>query len=328
MTSQSSYRMPAPLKRGAIKTKGDAELGNSIIIFSVIMILVLVGVYAYLLYVEKKNTSWIDKQASHARMAYSFKKIKFIGWLQGKMAMKLAITNTGTKQDNERYAIVALGIIAAFATVLFILMSSMIDRWYSFILVLAMSIVIPVVFFNIYHELMLSKMIKELPLALDEFCSSYRNSNKIFTALRDSYPNMPKMISKEFERLYKSYNIDFEEGIEFFRSRVKNDWAGIFASLLVINHTQGGSIVQQLDDLNSEIENDILSREKTRSKMLGFKLISLSTLALVPAVIYANMLMSENAKEYYATTQGMNDIQLTMVVGFITFLCTLFVEKL
>ena len=74
--------------------------------------------------------------------------------------------------------------------------------------------------------------------------------------------------------------------------------------------------------------DDILSREKTRSKMLGFKLISLSTLALVPAVIYANMLMSENAKEYYATTQGMNDIQLTMVVGFITFLCTLFVEKL
>jgi len=303
-------------------------LGNSIILFALIMIIVLAGVYAYLLYVEKKNTSWIDKQASHAKMAYSFKKIKFIGWLQEKMATKLAITNTGTKQDNERYAIVALGIIAGFAAILFVLMSSMIDRWYSMLLVMTISITIPIVFFNIFHEIMLSKMIKELPLALDEFCSSYRNTNKIFTALRDSYPNMPKMISKEFERLYKSYNIDFEEGIEFFRSRVKNDWSSIFASLLVINHTQGGSIVQQLDDLNSEIENDILSRDKTRSKMLGFKMLSLSSLALVPAAIYANMLMSENAKQYYATTQGMNDIQLTMVVGFITFLVMLFIEKL
>jgi pilus assembly protein TadC len=139
---------------------------------------------------------------------------------------------------------------------------------------------------------------------------------------------MPKTIAKEFERLYKSYNIDFEEAIKFFRERIKNDWAGIFASLLLINHTQGGSIISQLDDLNTEIENDIISRDRTRSKMMGFKVMSLGSLLLTVGAVFANMMISESAKEYYMNPIGQNEILFTLAVAFTVFLSMLVVEKL
>ena len=171
-------------------------------------------------------------------------------------------------------------------------------------------------------------MIKQLPRAIDEFASSYRKSNKVFHALKDSYAFMPKVIGKEFERMYKSYNTNFEESIEFFRDRVKNDWAGIFASLLLINHIQGGSIITQLDDLNTEIENDIVARDRTRSKMLGFKLMALGSLLLVVAAVFANMTMSEDAKLYYMNVAGQNEIIITLAIAFMTFLVMMIIEKL
>ena len=199
---------------------------------------------------------------------------------------------------------------------------------YAIILLLAIGLVIPWMLFNIFYEAQLAKMIKQLPQAIDEFASSYRKSNKVFNALKDSYQYMPKVVSKEFERLYKSYNIDFEEGVEYFRARVKNDWAGIFASLLLINYTKGGTIISQLDDLNTEIENDIIAKDRVRSKMLGFKLVALSSLLLIVLAIFANMMMSESAKEYYMNVAGQQEIILALAVGFITFLCMMLVEKL
>ena len=193
---------------------------------------------------------------------------------------------------------------------------------------MAIGIAIPWMIFTIFYEAQLSKMIKQLPTAIDEFASSYRKSNKVFNALRDSYQYMPKVVGKEFERLYKAYNIDFEDGIEYFRERIKNDWAGIFASLLLINYTKGGTIISQLDDLNTEIENDIIAKDRLRSKMLGFKLVALSTLLLVVLAVFANMLMSESAKEYYMGVNGQQEILIALSIAFVTFICMMVVEKL
>jgi hypothetical protein len=62
--------------------------------------------------------------------------------------------------------------------------------------------------------------------------------------------------------------------------------------------------------------------------MLGFKLVALSTLLLVVAAIFANMLMSESAKEYYMGPIGQQEIVITLAISFITFLCMMLVEKL
>ena len=91
---------------------------------------------------------------------------------------------------------------------------------------------------------------------------------------------------------------------------------------------QGGSIIAQLDDLNTEIENDIMAKEKTRSKMLGFKLMALAGLGLTVAAVFANMMMSESSKQYYMNPAGQNEIILTLAVAFVVFLCMLIVEKL
>ena len=51
-------------------------------------------------------------------------------------------------------------------------------------------------------------------------------------------------------------------------------------------------------------------------------------IALIVLVIFANMMMSESAKEYYMNVNGQNEIMLALVVGLITFLCLLVVEKI
>jgi len=304
-------------------------IGDHLLVFVIIAVVALVAALIYIVYVEKRSSAWLSQREHTAKMVFSLKNMPFLYSVQTKIANKLAIANTASKQENEKYAIYVIVFITISAIAIIASLWQFVNNFaYAFILLLAIGIVIPWMIFNIFYEFQLASMIKQLPQAIDEFASSYRKSNKVFNALKDSYQYMPKVVSKEFERLYKSYNINFEEGVEYFRSRIKNDWAGIFASLLLINYTKGGTIIAQLDDLNTEIENDIIAKDKVRSKMLGFKLLSLSTLALTVGAIFANMMMSDSAKEYYMNPMGQQEILLTLLVGFITFLCMMIVEKL
>ena len=292
----------------------------------------LIAVYIYMDYKDRKATSWINKRENAVKTAISLKKYPLLYKIQSKIAFKLAITNTSSRQENEQYALYVLIFIVVFAVALMFVWLKVFENMffvpYFFALLFAISVTIPWMLFSLYHEAQLAKMIKQLPRAIDEFASSYRKSNKVFHALKDSYAFMPRVIGKEFERLYKSYNTNFEEAIEFFRERVKNDWAGIFASLLLINHIQGGSIITQLDDLNTEIENDIVAKDRTRSKMLSFKLMSLGMLLLVVGAVFANMIMSPDAKAYYMNVAGQNEIIITLAVPFMTFLVMMIIEKL
>jgi len=306
-----------------------SNFGSSLLIFIAVLLVILVGVVCYLVYTEKKNSAWLNQRKSTVKAVYSLKDFPLLYNIQTRIANKFAITNTASRQENEKYALYVMGFILICAIGIVALLWPFVNRYpYAIVLVSIIGIVIPWMLFTIFYEAQLAKMIKQLPTAIDEFASSYRKSNKVFNALRDSYQYMPRVVGKEFERLYKSYNIDFEDGIEYFRDRIKNDWAGIFASLLLINYTKGGTIIAQLDDLNTEIENDIIAKDRVRSKMLGFKLIALSTLLLVVLAIFANMLMSDSAKEYYMGINGQNEIIIALVVAFITFLCMMVVEKL
>lgn len=306
-----------------------ANLGNGMLIAIIIAIIVLVVVATYTLYIEKKNSSWLNQRENAIKAVYSLKKIPFLYTIQTRIANKFAITNTGSRQENEKYALYVMAFILIVAVGITCGLWRFVSSFpYAIVLIGAIGFVIPWVLFDIFYEAQLAKMIKQLPQAIDEFASSYRKSNKVFNALKDSYQYMPRVVGKEFERLYKSYNIDFEDGVEYFRSRVKNDWAGIFASLLLINYTKGGTIISQLDDLNTEIENDIIAKDRVRSKMLGFKLIALSSLLLVVLAIFANMMMSASAKEYYMNPAGQEEIILALVVSFITFLSMMIVERL
>ncbi len=303
--------------------------GHGLLIFILVAVVILLGIAIYITYTEKKNSAWLNQRKSSVRAVYSLKNIPILYGIQTRIANKFAITNTGTRQENEKYALYVMGFILICAIGIIALLYPFVSTYpYAIILIAAIGLVIPWMIFSIFYEAQLAKMIKQLPQAIDEFASSYRKSNKVFNALRDSYQFMPRVVGKEFERLYKSYNIDFEDGIEYFRARIKNDWAGIFASLLLINYTKGGTIIAQLDDLNTEIENDIIAKDRVRSKMLGFKLVALSTIVLVVLAIFANMLMSDSAKEYYMGYAGQNEIIIALTIAFITFLCMMIVEKL
>jgi len=306
-----------------------SRVGGSLLIIIPITLVILIGILIYIIFVEKRNRAWLEQRKSSVKAVYSLKSMPLLYKIQTRIANKFAITNTASRQENEKYALYVMVFIIACAALIVGVLSQFTSKYpYAFILLIAIGLVIPWMLFSIFYEAQLAKMIKQLPTAIDEFASSYRKSNKVFNALRDSYPYMPKVVGKEFERLYKAYNIDFEDGIEYFRDRIKNDWAGIFASLLLINYSKGGTIIAQLDDLNTEIENDIIAKDRVRSKMLGFKLVALSTLLLVVGAIFANMIMSASAKEYYMGVAGQGEIILTLVVAFITFLCMMLVEKL
>ncbi len=306
-----------------------SRFGTKLLIFIIVALVILIAVAVYITYVEKRNSAWLNQRKSSVKAVYSLKRMPLLYSIQTKIANKFAITNTASRQENEKYALYVMAFILICAIAIVALLYPFVSNYpYAIVLIVAIGLVIPWMLFTIFYEAQLAKMIKQLPQAIDEFASSYRKSNKVFNALKDSYQYMPRVVGKEFERLYKSYNIDFEDGIEYFRARIKNDWAGIFASLLLINYTKGGTIISQLDDLNTEIENDIIAKDRVRSKMLGFKLVALSTLALVVLAIFSNMLMSESAKEYYMGISGQNEIIITLTIAFITFLCMMLVEKL
>jgi len=305
------------------------EIGMGLLIFILVLVVILIGIAGYIIYTEKKNSAWLNQRKSSVKAVYSLKSIPFLYSIQTRIANKFAITNTGSRQENEKYALYVMAFIVVCAISIVALLYPFVSSYpYALILITAIGLIIPWMLFTIFYEAQLAKMIKQLPQAIDEFASSYRKSNKVFNALRDSYQYMPRVVGKEFERLYKSYNIDFEDGIEYFRDRIKNDWAGIFASLLLINYSKGGTIIAQLDDLNTEIENDIIAKDRVRSKMLGFKLLALATLGLVVLVIFANMLMSESAKEYYMGIVGQKEIVIALFIAFVTFVCMMVVEKL
>lgn len=305
------------------------KFGSSMLIFIIVAIIILLGIVVYVMFVEKRNSSWLNQRENAIKAVYSLKKFPFLYAIQTRIANKFAITNTGTRQENEKYALYVMAFILIMAISIIAGLWQFVSSYpYAIILLLAIGLVIPWTLFDIFYEAQLAKMIKQLPQAIDEFASSYRKSNKVFNALKDSYQYMPKVVGKEFERLYKAYNIDFEDGVEYFRARVKNDWAGIFASLLLINYSKGGTIITQLDDLNTEIENDIIAKDRVRSKMLGFKLIALASIVLIVLAIFANMMMSPSAKEYYMNAAGQAEIMLALVVGFITFLCMMIIERI
>ena len=77
------------------------------------------------------------------------------------IANKLAITNTGTKQENEQYAVYVMLFVAVFAIVVVVGFSSIVNISvpYFFALLLAIGIVIPWMLFNIYYEMKLAKLI-------------------------------------------------------------------------------------------------------------------------------------------------------------------------
>ena len=57
-------------------------------------------------------------------------------------------------------------------------------------------------------------------------------------------------------------------------------------------------------------------------------MMALGSLLLVVAAVFANMMMSADAKAYYMNVAGQNEIILTLAVAFVTFLCMMIIEKL
>ena len=73
-----------------------------------IALVIMVGAIIYIMYIEKRNMSWLNQRKATVQAVYSMKKIPFIYNIQTKIANKIAITNTATRQENEKYALYVL----------------------------------------------------------------------------------------------------------------------------------------------------------------------------------------------------------------------------
>src|SRR5574344_1742554 len=91
------------------------KFGNSILVFTIIMIVVLLGVVMYIMFLEKRNSAWLNRRESTVKAVYSLKKFPALYAVQTRIANKFAITNTGTRQENEKYALYVIAFILVVA---------------------------------------------------------------------------------------------------------------------------------------------------------------------------------------------------------------------
>ena len=86
-------------------------LGPNLLIFVAVLIVALIGIVIYITYTEKKNSAWLNQRKSSVKAVYSLKNVPILYNIQTKIANKFAITNTGSRQENEKYALYVMGFI-------------------------------------------------------------------------------------------------------------------------------------------------------------------------------------------------------------------------
>ena len=138
-----------------------SKLSSSLLIIVLIAIIVLIIAVVYIIFLEKRNSSWLNKRESDIKASYSLKKIPFLYAIQTRIANKFAITNTGTRQENEKYALYVIAFISIVAIFIICGLWQFVDKYpYGILLLIPIGIVIPWTLFDIYYEAQLAKMIK------------------------------------------------------------------------------------------------------------------------------------------------------------------------
>ena len=76
---------------------------DNLFIFAIIAIVTLTISLIYILYVERKSRAWLGRREQDAKMIFSLKSIPWLNAIQTRIANKLAIANTASRQENEQY---------------------------------------------------------------------------------------------------------------------------------------------------------------------------------------------------------------------------------
>ena len=71
------------------------KVGNTLLIFIIIAVVILLIAVIYIMYVEKRNSSWLTQRESTIKAVYSLKSFPLLYKIQTRIANKFAITKYG-----------------------------------------------------------------------------------------------------------------------------------------------------------------------------------------------------------------------------------------
>lgn len=189
--------------------------------------------------------------------------------------------------------------------------------WYNKAINLLTAILVPSIAYSTIKSFSQSKLYAQLPVAFAEVSSAYRSVYKIKEAIEISIPYMPKEIRTEFRKFYNFIQSaqGFEEGLNYLRKRIANPYIKLFCTILEIGQEKNSDISKQLDNLSILIRNAAYNKEKSRNKMIFYKMLTLLSILVIPSVTKISDAIVEGTYSYFYTFEGSMLVSITLLAA-------------
>ena len=299
------------------------EIINTILRYIYLLPIILAAGLIFLFFRVGKNKDRIryrhkdKKKIDVNKVSEKLRKNIITRFLIGNMGDSISFT-TGMN-------VVIADLLAVCLIILYIISSSVIYKslnqyallWYNKAINLLTAILIPSVIYNMIKSFSQNKLYAQLPVAFAEVSSAYRSVYKIKEAIEISIPYMPKEIRTEFQKFYNFVQSaqGFDEGLNYLRKRIANPYIKLFCAILEIGQNKNSDISKQLDNLSILIRNAAYNKEKSRNKMIFYKMLSLGLILAIPFVIKISDFIVEGSYSYFYTIEGSLLISITLLVG-------------
>lgn len=190
---------------------------------------------------------------------------------------------------------------------------------------------IPIININDKVHTQFKKIDKQILHAIQLFLNEYQKTQNISEVLEAICPRLEYPIRSEFERLLRKINsgVDFEEALNEFADRLRNEWIYMFVNALIMNKENGSEIVQVLMRTLTKIANkEVVQSEKDMETFSG-RMLNKMMMFTVPAAFVMVLVVRPEAQQlYFQTTQGKMVINLAVILCVVSFIITRVTEKI
>lgn len=234
------------------------------------------------------------------------RKNKMITFFINYISDTLGFFNTYSIEVND---VIALFIYIVYLVVVYFIIqytNQFAFLWYTKVLNIGIAFFLPFVLINTFKGIMLNQLTKEVPDAFLEIMSAYNSMMRIRKAIPEAIKYMPTNIRREFIRFnrYIQSEITYNDGLEYFKKRMRNRYITIFCGILKASHLKNSDISKQLEYLAMETRGKNYLSEKATRQLVWFRVFTILWLLSIPAIMNFISRISKEAYGYYFTVEG------------------------
>ncbi len=265
---------------------------------------------------ETAKVGSIERQkvftAKNGKIKDFLSKNKYISSFIHEMALRFSVFNTKSTAYNEGIAVTSL-LTSAILTISFscIMTAATYPLWYmGAVYSLLFAGGIALLFVGI-SEISVSAFTKHLPETLRILNSRYASRGNIMKAIAASMDDFQPIVKREMIRIYDALKQNDMEKIRSTFAETEEKYAGEYVTLMLelISHAYyngGDDVVKaQFDTVTEDVIEELENRKDVRQASLGYSVMSLLFIPLLPlAAAFNNSILESSSSEYYVGITG------------------------